>query len=288
MILKLANFMFRDVSKKIAIFFPELGNTLKKIGLKMSLEEYLALAIFTSFLIFLILFPVLSLVFTLLFPLYMFTYLSAFLVALGVSVMSFLFFIFLPAQIKRSKAKKIENELPFATLYLSAISSSNLPLPQTLEIYERTSIHKNVKKEIGNVVRNLKYFGMDVITALEKAIERTPSKKMEELFWGIVTTLRAGGNLTNYLKEKSKELFNEHLRKIYEFAHSLTFYVEIYLISVVLGVLFFIILTSIFAGITGVGFNLIELQFFLAFLFLPLIAFVFMLLIKAASPGGEY
>jgi len=288
MILKLANFMFRDVSKRIAEFFPDLRTDLKKIDLKMSLEEYLALAIFTSFLIFLILLPILSLVFTLLLPLYVFTYLSSVLIAVGAAVVSFLFFIFLPAQIKKSKAKKIEDELPFATLYLSSISSSNLPLPQTLEIYERTSIHENVKKEIRNVVRNLKYFGMDVITALEKTIERTPSKKMEELLWGIVTTLRAGGNLTNYLKEKSKELFNEHLRKIYEFAQSLTFYIEIYLISVVLGVLFFVILTSIFAGITGVAFNLVEIQFLLAFIFLPLIALIFMLLIKASSPGGEY
>ena len=288
MILKLANFMFGDVSKKIAGFFPDLGTDLKKIDLKMSVEEYLALAIFTSFLIFLILLPILSLVFTLLFPLYVFTYLSSVLIAVGAAVVSFLFFIFLPAQIKKSKAKKIEDELPFATLYLSSISSSNLPLPQTLEIYERTSIHENVKKEIRTIVRNLKYFGMDVITALEKTIERTPSKKMEELLWGIVTTLRAGGNLTNYLKEKSKELFNEHLRKIYEFAQSLTFYIEIYLISVVLGVLFFVILTSIFAGITGVAFNLVEIQFLLAFIFLPLIALIFMLLIKASSPGGEY
>lgn len=288
MILKIANFMFKDISKRIADFFPALRSDLKKIDLKMSLEEYFALAIFTSFLIFLILLPIFSLVFTLLLPLYVFTYLSSFLIALGAAVLSFLFFIFLPTQIKKSKAKKIEDELPFATLYLSSISSSNLSLPQTLEIYEKASIHENVKKEVRNIIRNLKYFGMDILTALEKSIEKTPSKKMEELLWGILTTLRAGGNLTSYLKEKSKELFNEYLRKIYEFAQSLTFYIEIYLISVVLGVLFFIILTSIFAGIAGAAYNLVEIQFLLAFIFLPMIALIFMLLIRASSPGGEY
>jgi flagellar protein FlaJ len=280
--------MFKDISKRIADFFPALRSDLKKIDLKMSLEEYFALAIFTSFLIFLILLPIFSLVFTLLLPLYVFTYLSSFLIALGAAVLSFLFFIFLPTQIKKSKAKKIEDELPFATLYLSSISSSNLSLPQTLEIYEKASIHENVKKEVRNIIRNLKYFGMDILTALEKSIEKTPSKKMEELLWGILTTLRAGGNLTSYLKEKSKELFNEYLRKIYEFAQSLTFYIEIYLISVVLGVLFFIILTSIFAGIAGAAYNLVEIQFLLAFIFLPMIALIFMLLIRASSPGGEY
>jgi len=288
MILKIANFMFKDISKRIADFFPALRSDLKKIDLKMTLEEYFALAIFTSFLIFLILLPIFSLVFTLLLPLYVFTYLSSFLIALGAAVLSFLFFIFLPTQIKKSKAKKIEDELPFATLYLSSISSSNLSLPQTLEIYEKASIHENVKKEVRNIIRNLKYFGMDILTALEKSIEKTPSKKMEELLWGILTTLRAGGNLTSYLKEKSKELFNEYLRKIYEFAQSLTFYIEIYLISVVLGVLFFIILTSIFAGIAGAAYNLVEIQFLLAFIFLPMIALIFMLLIRASSPGGEY
>jgi len=60
------------------------------------------------------------------------------------------------------------------------------------------------------------------------------------------------------------------------------------LTALVLGTIFFIVLTSVMSGFTGiVAQNIIFIQFFLIFLFIPLISIAFIILIKTSSPGGE-
>ena len=59
------------------------------------------------------------------------------------------------------------------------------------------------------------------------------------------------------------------------------------LTALILGTIFFIILTSVMSGFTGaVAEDLIYMQFFLIFFFVPLISAAFIILIKSASPGG--
>jgi hypothetical protein len=55
----------------------------------------------------------------------------------------------------------------------------------------------------------------------------------------------------------------------------------------VLGAIFFTILTSIMSSIGGTSTaSIVPLQFFMIFLFVPLISFAFIVLIRSASPGG--
>ena len=62
---------------------------------------------------------------------------------------------------------------------------------------------------------------------------------------------------------------------------------EIYLTAIILGTIFFVILTSIFSGISGAGTNMILLQTLIIFVFLPLLSLGLIVLIKSATPGGE-
>jgi len=141
-------------------------------------------------------------------------------------------------------------------------------------------------EEIKRIDTDVRIFGFDINTALERAIERTPSKNMKELLWGMLSTNRSGGNMSEFLEEKSKSLIAEYRRRLYEFAHSLTIYIEIYLTSIVLGAVFFVILTAIMSGLSGGFGNVLLLQTFLIFIFLPVISAVFLYLIKISSPGG--
>ena len=113
-----------------------------------------------------------------------------------------------------------------------------------------------------------------------------PSKEMKEVLWGILSTIRAGGNLSIFLREKSKSLLEGYRRKLYEFSHNLTIYIEIYLTALVIGAIFFTVLTAVMSGIAGGGTTILFLQFFLIFVVLPVVSIVFVLLIKSASPGG--
>jgi len=284
--LKISMRMFGPFTDYIAPYFPNLKSDLKKANFRMSVEEYMGGGILFSFLVFAIELPILSFIFGLLFQNFIFGFITSITMSFFLLAIFFLSYVNYPKAVIKERSGKIDKDLPFASLYLSTVASSKLPLAKIFEIFSKFSEYDELSDELGQIHNEISIFGMDVNTALERAIERTPSKNLKELLYGILATNRSGGDLSIYLSEKSKSFMNDYKRSLYEFAHQLTVYIEIYLTSIVLGAIFFVILTAILAGISGTGSNIIFLQFFLIFLFLPLISTVFLLLIKASTPGG--
>jgi flagellar protein FlaJ len=185
------------------------------------------------------------------------------------------------------RRKKVDNFLPFATLYLSTAAGTKLTLDKIFKIFSRFSGYKEIVREIDDINNDIENFGIDIYTALERGADRSPSKKLKEVLYGVLSTLRSGGNLYTYLTDKSEALMNDYRRKLVEFSRSLTVYTEIYLTAVVLGGIFFTILTAIISGIGGAPSSIIGLQFLIVFVFIPAISWVFITLIKSATPGEE-
>lgn len=284
---KIAVRLFTPVTDIITPYFSGLVLDIKKARMKFSVQEYLSRGIFLCLLVFAFEFPIFSIIFGILLKNFLFGFVTSFTISSFLTVFFFLFYINYPKLINRDKSKQIDNVLPFASLHLSTIASSKLPLHKTLEIFSRFTAYGELTDEVNRIENDISLFGVDVNTALEKGIERTPSKNFKELIWGILSTNRAGGDLSIYLKEKSKTFVSEYRRKLYEFSHQLTIFIEIYLTAIILGAVFFVILTSIMSSIGGVASNVLLLQFFLIFAFLPLISVVFIFLIRSATPGGE-
>ncbi|MEM5878866.1 MAG: type II secretion system F family protein, partial [Candidatus Aenigmatarchaeota archaeon] len=174
----------------------------------------------------------------------------------------------------------------FATLHLFTLVSAKLPLDKVLEIFSKFGGYGEISEEISKIQSDMKMFGLDVNTALERAVERCPSKNLKEILWGILSTNISGGEVDIYLREKAKSLMSEYRMKLRDFSHQLGIYLEIYITAVILGAVFFLILTSIVAGIAGTSEQILFLQFFLIFIFLPAISAIFIYLIKIATPGG--
>lgn len=284
---KTAMRLFSSLSERFLPIFSDLKIDLKRSKLKVSVQEYLSVALLTCSLFFLLGLPIFSFFFGFVLKSFLFSFISSFTFSLFLTVLFFLAFINYPKFVISRRAKSIDNTLPFSTLYMSTLAGSRLPLHQTLKIFSKLSGYGEITKEINAITYDIEMFGIDTNTALERAIERTSSKDFKELLWGILSTNRAGGNLNEYLKEKSNTFMSEYRRRIYEFSHQLTLYIEIYLTLVVIGAIFFTILTAIMSGIAGTGSNIILLQSILIFVFLPLVSAIFIMLIKSATPGGE-
>lgn len=284
---RIAMRLFAQVTDLIAPYFSGLMNDLKKSRMRLSIQEYLSRGIFSCMLIFVSAFPIFSIVFGIMFKNLLFSTITSFTVSSFLTVFIFFLYINYPKLINRDKSKQIDNALPFASLHLATIASSKLPLHKVLEIFSRFAAYGELTSEIDRIESDISMLGLDVNTALEKGIERAPSKNFRELMWGILSTSRAGGDLGTFLREKSKTFIAEYRRKLYEFSHQLTIFIEIYLTAIILGAVFFVILTSIMSSIGGVAANILLLQFFLIFIFLPMISVVFLILIRSSTPGGE-
>ncbi len=222
-----------------------------------------------------------------LFQEFLFAFITAFTISTALATFTFSIYLNYPKFQIDSRARSVDNDLPFAALYLATVGGSKLPLHKTFEVFAKYSGYGEISVEANEIVNDVKSFGLDINTALERQVERTPSKKFAELLWGMLSVIRAGADLSKYLKEKAASYMAEYRRKIYEFSHTLTLYMELYLTSIVLGSIFFTVLTAIIAGIGGGQGDIIMLQFFLIFMFLPIISVAFIFLIKASSPGGE-
>jgi flagellar protein FlaJ len=253
----------------------------------MSLSEYLSISLFTCLIVFTIEMPTLTLILALLFQSPFFAFITAFSVTLCIIAVFFFAFLNWPKAIIAGRAKSIEKSMPFASLYLATVAGTHLPLHQIFKIFSKFTRYVAINREVASIVHDVDVFGYDIDTALKRAVNRTPSRIFKELLWGLLSTRAAGGDLCAYLQAKSKGYFAEYRRALYEFSHRLTLFVEVYLTAVVLASVFFIVITSIVSGITGVAGNILGIQLLLICIFMPLISLLFILLVKAMTPVGE-
>jgi len=279
---------FSQFSEDVSHYFGDLKLDLKKARIKLSLQEYLSIAVMTCFIVFLSIFPALSMFLGFVFVNPLLAFITSFSICLVSIVVTFWIFMNYPKTVIKDKAKKIDNSLPFATLYLSTVSSSKLPLHKIFEMFAQFSEYGELTDEIKGIMNDVKVFGVDIITALERAVERSPSRNLKELLWGMLSTFRSGGDITDYLKEVAVGLVNDYRRRLYEFSHQLTIYIEVYLTAMILGAIFFTILTSILSGIAQSGpTSVVSLQFLIIFVFMPLISVLFIFLVRSSTPGVE-
>ena len=215
--------------------FSDLKKYLKMSDMKKTLVEYLSTSVLTCILIFVIEIPVLSLIFSLLGLSLLFSLFMAFAVSILLSALFFVLFINYPKFKIRDKARAIEKSLPFAGIYLSTIASSRLPPHKIFKIFSTFEEYGEITEEAKRIVADMEMFGMNVYDSLEKAIDRTPSKELRGLFYAMISTLKAGGDLSVYLFEKSQTFLDNYRRKLKEFAHSLSVFLEVYLTVLILG-----------------------------------------------------
>jgi len=278
--------IFGDIAGKVASYFPDTIDDLRKAGFELSPQEYFSIALLTSF--FVLVFEIIPLTFiiSVFIGSPLFSFFSAVSLSLACSAFIFSLFLGYPKTAIRDKCKDIDRNLPLTTLHLFTISQTKLPLNKIFGLFKEFAFGE-IKKETERIVTDVEVFGLDVNTALERAVNRSPSRDLKELLWGILSTNRAGGDLAAYLKEKASTFLEDYRRRLYEFSHQLTLYIELYLVAIILGSIFFTILTAIFAGIAGVKWDIISVQFFLIAFFIPLVSILLIIFIKSIAPSGE-
>ena len=255
-----------------------------KSSIPITAEEYLSGALFASVVIPIFFFPLIFLVFIvfglpigvaiLVIP-------FAWVVIGGIAFMGF--YIYPIIRIEEAK-KSAQNSLPFASIYLATLAGTGMPVNRMMEILATFREYGEVATQAGGVVRDIEILGYDISTALERAAIRTPSTELKELFWGINTSMNTGGDLKKFLTEKSRTYMQMYKRALDSYVEELSMFTEIYITAVIVGSIFFIVMTTIMnmIGITGTMLALI--QNLVIYLLLPLVSIGFMILVSAMSP----
>ena len=267
-------------------YFEDIRPQLAKAGIRISLPEYLSMMFFTTAMVAL---------FTLVIGgtfMVLTTGLAGIMIALiatvVLSIASLLGFYLYPSIMMSSRASKIKDTLPFATMYLSTLAGTGTPLPKIFENLSEVDEYGEISKEAKNIARDINTFGMDVSEALERSANRSPSEDYKELMWGINHVMTTGGSLREFLNQRSETLMNSYKRRIEEFSEQLSLLVEMYITVVVVGSIIF---TSMSAVMSTISQNMtpdqiVAIQIGAIFFGLPLISAMFIILVQGMSPGG--
>jgi flagellar protein FlaJ len=269
-------------------YFESIKYDLLKANLGFSLTEYVYTMFFTLLLLFAIEFPVIVVIVAIILQDAAIAFLFSFTITTVILLLVFFLFYTYPSMASGRRRKSIDATLPFGTTYLATIASSGAPPIAMFKILSQFKEYGELSVETGKIYRDVEAFGMDLVSAIRKTASRTPSEELKELLWGLDTVLTSGGSIGNFLHEKSRTFISEYRRRLEQYSRTLALLIEVYLTVVLVGSIFFIIMTALMSilGGGGDGTTMIFIQFLVIFVALPFASIGFIGLLKAISPSA--
>ena len=170
-------------------------------------------------------------------------------------IVTFLFAYMYPTLEKGVTEKKINNELPFATINLAAISGSMLDPTKIFGIIVSTKEYPYLEKEFIKIINGVNILGNDLITTLRNSAKTSPSKKLSDLFNGIASIINTGGDLPKFFDERAKSLLFEYNLEKEKSTRAAETFMDVY-ISVVIAAPMILMLLLVIMQISGLGFSL--------------------------------
>jgi len=196
----------------------------------------------------------------------------------------YLLALVLPDMRALSRARNINAKLPYALNYLSTMASAGATPEVLFATLSQQPIYGEVSDEAAWIVRDLRVLGLDVITALQRGIDRSPSPKFQDLLQGTVTALTSGGDLKAYFANKADQYITENRQDQKRFLDSLGVLAESFVTVVVAAPLFLIVILSVMSSFGGDPQQTLILGYALVFLLIPISQLAFGWTIKVMTP----
>lgn len=266
--IKFANKLFSNFSKKLVDdkTFENLERDLIKASMKFTAPEYMSTILLSSIVaIFVAIFIMLFFLFFNIGPdLPIITrtteeftvrllkvFWLIFVIPIGTLLLMFLY----PSIEKNSTGNKIDQEMPFATIHMSAIAGSMINPTKIFEILITTNEYPKLSKQFIKLINEINIYGYDIVSALRNASYNCPSKKLSELYSGLATTINSGGDLPEFFEKRSETLLFEYGLEKEKITKSAETFMDIY-ISVVIAAPMILMILLMMMKISGLGVSL--------------------------------
>ena len=297
--IKSANKFFSNLSREILgkKMFSLIKRDLAKTNLQFTPTSYISLILFTTslaviagFLIFLFLLffnvgaelPIITRVTENIGIRFLKVFWILFVIPLG----TFLFMYFYPSLEKKSAEYQIDQELPFATIHMSAISGSMLEPSKIFSILVSTKEYPYLEKEFVKLINEINIYGYDLVAALRNVALNTPSQKLAELFNSLATTITSGGSLSVFFNKRAQSLLFDYRLEREKYTKTAETFMDIY-ISVVIAAPMILMLLLMMMKISGLGISLSSSMITLIMVLgVTLVNIVFLTFLHLKQPKG--
>lgn len=209
------------------------------------------------------------------------TFIGSILVTGSVFAVVYRIFMSYPAIMASDRKRKIDQLLPYAINYMSAMSGAGVLPVDLFRSLAQNDIYGEVAVEIRYLVRDIEVLGHDLVTGMKNLSITTPSLLLQDFLQGAITVVTSGGELEQYFNIKTEQYVVENRQRQKEFMETLGLLGETYVTAFVAGPLFLIIMISVMAIMGGSSMTLLYL---LVYAVIPIGSMIFIILISMMTP----
>jgi flagellar protein FlaJ len=274
--------LFGSVSPKFLGGVFEFKEHLAKAGIKIYPETYISL----MFLIATLTIPVSIVALVLIY----FTQIMflIFLVPLPIYVM--IGFMIVPSSKASERSSALEREMPFAATYITVMASGGIPPYMSFKRLTEVELLPATRKEAKSLIRDVEIFGVDPLSALEKAAKYNPLDIFRDFISGYASSVIIGGDVIHFLETKAQDIFKAGSMRVKAAAERTGMLLETFIIVMVLMSLCLYILFSV-ESIYSTGMDMGSNVILYTYVFTPLLSIVFLYLahgMQPKTPINEY
>jgi flagellar protein FlaJ len=267
--------IFGRFSPKFLSSIFEFKDHLARAGIQIYPETYVSLMFFVS----LLTLPVSVVALVLLY----FTKLLPLIFLIPIPAYVMVGFIVLPMSRASERASALEREMPYSATYITVMASGGIPPYMSFKRLTKVELLPAMRKEAKLLIRDVEIFGVDPLSALEKAGKNNPLDIFRDFVSGYASTVIIGGDVIHFLETKAQDIFKTRSLRVKSAAERLGMLLESFIIIMVLMSLCFYILFSV-ESIYSTGMDMGSGVIMYTYVFTPLLSVVFLYLAHGMQP----
>ncbi len=156
----------------------------------------------------------------------------------------------LPASDAEVRRRSIDEGLPRTTAFMFALSRGGMEFPLILKtLTDNQEVYGEPAREFSVAMREMNLFGSDMITAMRRMSQRTPSEQFKTFSENLTSVLQSGRDLPAFLEAQYERFKEDAEERQEDVLNVLATIAEGYVTVLVAGVLFLITILLVF-GLT--------------------------------------
>ena len=186
-----------------------------------------------------------------------------------------------PVYQKGQSMKKLEDNLIYSVSYMAILSASGMPIERILRRISEVEDNPPLKNMTHKFLVNVGLVGEDVLSALSKLADISPSKTLAKQIESIRMAIMTSGDLKSILLYEVDRLTQRKREKMKESINTLVYLGEIYVTMMVVTPILFILMITIFSIMGGMSFggsSVVQLNLII-FFGIPVMAAAFIIIL---------
>ncbi|OGD46606.1 hypothetical protein A3K79_05565 [Candidatus Bathyarchaeota archaeon RBG_13_46_16b] len=192
-------------------------------------------------------------------------------------------FMLIPINKAGERASDMEREMPFAATYISVMASGGIAPYSSFKRLSAIDMLPSTKIEAKEITKDVEIFGIDPLSAIEKAAKRNPLEVFKEFLSGYASTVIIGGDIGHFLERKAEDIFKVRALRVRAAAERLAMLLETFIIVMVMMSLCFYIMFSV-ESVYSLGLSMGSTMLMYTYVLTPLLSVVFIYLAHSMQP----